>query len=809
MKLGALLIAVGLPSMACDSTPRSKGLLDGSADGYVYATAPVAGAIVHAFAVGPDGVKGNELGQSDPTTPDGHFRVSLGIYQGPVEFIAQTPPGPAPTYTEPTGEAVTWAAGDELHGFFVTGDAGTRRFGIIAGEQVSVVVTPMSDWAISYARGRLDHQMSPNVNDALEKAVDLFVQHVGYPFWSTVPADLTASQMRAVDDAAVAGAELGGFSLLSQNMASEIGASGIGTMRLIDLLRRDARGGQRPMAAHDTPQLDGYDIHGQLSLGTCPIPASTGGCRYSPLSSRTLRLQWKESIQEFLSPTTASAAMLNHSGIEAAALRDILGNISANSDELFPDPGDRSDDFAPPAVTVVATTMTDETNMTAEISGSGVGTVEYPLPNTMPVSFDGVNVPTFSKYATRYVVGSPNLPEFHFSVLDNQTTPESIHVTAHIFLEDQGQFVDVGSQDVRFVQGAGFNRSVTVTWSISDGDGGLSPIVGLRSGHYRLDVHAFDEALNETVRSVEWQQTILPPPVRQRNLVDPSDLYTSGACACGDPACPEHYILSRASEQCLASQALGAGFVPISVGDDLGSLIEGGAALDNPNPVPVRVRFRGTVIANWRRATVWAHPVVPAGLGAMESCANPGANESNCYDATAAPTTEVVLAGQTSSDLFSGVNVIATSEALSHCPTCAADEWEIPPMTSVSIQVMGRPFSFVLPGAQQLSAGNLSNVTGQPGPFWRECSQVTCVPQGSPNCNITCTATIFHRALHYLTRVHLETVPTISVDARPSAPPGGVVSDAESSVLARGTAQPFVYDLVRWWTAQDPYPLPF
>jgi hypothetical protein len=193
----------------------------------------------------------------------------------------------------------------------------------------------------------------------------------------------------------------------------------------------------------------------------------------------------------------------------------------------------------------------------------------------------------------------------------------------------------------------------------------------------------------------------------------------------------------------------------------------------------------------------------------VQSCADSDANPANCYDATQAPTTEALLSGQTSGDLFTGISVLTQSGPLGHCPACALDEWQIPPMTSVSVQVLGRPFSFVFPNAQQVSAGTLTNVTGQLGTLWRECTQSTCVPLGSPNCNIMCTASTYHRAVQYVTRVHLETVPNIFVDARPSAPFAPGVSDTEAPVAARGTAQPFLYDLSRWWTTQDPYPLVF
>jgi hypothetical protein len=224
------------------------------------------------------------------------------------------------------------------------------------------------------------------------------------------------------------------------------------------------------------------------------------------------------------------------------------------------------------------------------VTVQGIGDVTYEL-RTQPVSLDGSAGTHFAKFSTRYTPTSPNLPEWRFLIGDDQTSADGLDVEAHLFLTDGDQRLDVGAAPVSFSNGAGYNRAVVITWSSSAGDGGLSPAVGLRSGHYTLEVHAFDDELNEAVRTVEWDQTVLPPPIRQRQ--DPN--YQPWGCdPCRDDRCAEHYLLSTPIAMCLGQLAGGASTAIAGAGLRDGRLLAGAASVDNPNDIGVRFRLRPT-----------------------------------------------------------------------------------------------------------------------------------------------------------------------------------------------------------------------
>ena len=99
----ALVLAIG----GCGDAESQTGRVAGTLDGFVYATAPVSGAVVTAYRVDPmTGRQAAQVAQSEPTTPDGHFHLELGPYYGPLLVVARAA---GASYTEPaTGLQVQW-----------------------------------------------------------------------------------------------------------------------------------------------------------------------------------------------------------------------------------------------------------------------------------------------------------------------------------------------------------------------------------------------------------------------------------------------------------------------------------------------------------------------------------------------------------------------------------------------------------------------------------------------------------------------------------------------------------------------------
>jgi hypothetical protein len=189
----------------------------------------------------------------------------------------------------------------------------------------------------------------------------------------------------------------------------------------------------------------------------------------------------------------------------------------------------------------------------------------------------------------------------------------------------------------------------------------------------------------------------------------------------------------------------------------------------------------------------------------MQSCNDEDANPADCYTA---PAPDNLLVHQGSGELFSGVDVYAVPAMtlVSECMTCAPDEYEIAPQSTIAVIARTEPYGFVLLGAQQVTVGNLANVTGTMGPLWSACTQLSCTPPGSSNCR--CSSRTFYRALEYLARARVDVAANVSASARPSAPPAPF-GDTATALAAPGGTAVIDYNPTRWSTTENPsqYPL--
>lgn len=444
-------------------------------------------------------------------------------------------------------------------------------------------------------------------------------------------------------------------------------------------------------------------------------------------------------------------------------------------------------DATPPSVTVVANSLQNESALTASIAGTGLGTVTYG--GTMPtVALVPSPVPSFSKFASRYGPAAPNLPVWRFQVGDNRSTPDKVALQARLLRQAGGSFTVVREWvAVPAVAGAGYNRQQAIS---SD----LASDVAVKSGTYRLEYAATDELGNvSAVASVDWVQTLRPPPVRQR---------AGSACSGTDTQCPSYYGLDGSHNN--ASVAIRGGSLPEN------KLKIANAFIDNPNAVPVRVRLTGTPGGTYSRSHVYQHPILelhdstfdyPAGCMAKPKTVPSG----GCF--TPGSTMPVTTSGTPA--LATTYKVTLGTVALLPCADCTANEFEIPPSQTITVWVMSGPMSFLQAGfgGDVLENGPIGvDVAYAPDPLpattglleetWAKCDSAGASESTFSTCWGAWTT---RREAHLLTSITVTPSFTVSLTSRPA-------SSADVLSPATGTGvSGLVYAVSPWSTRETGY----
>jgi hypothetical protein len=413
-----------------------------------------------------------------------------------------------------------------------------------------------------------------------------------------------------------------------------------------------------------------------------------------------------------------------------------------------------------PTVTVVSNQVQNEAGMTATVvdGASSWGSVTYGPYVSVAVNLAPTGVPSFTKYASRYTAAGPNLPEWHFDVADNHTPAVGVILRGRISRQVGASFVALTSWlTATTVTGAGYNRSLTLSSAVHEDIGELG-------GTYLLEYYADDTYANlSATASVDWNQTVLAPPVRQR---------LGGPCAASsDTQCAQHYGLSNS--YCVGATCYGANTAATAIA---GSGLPGGKLriangyIDNPTSVPVRVKLAASSPTTYTRGLVWTHPQTANPGGVVLGCNNGIGDQlldGTCYAPGTA--TESLTTGASAGDIFAGVEVtLFGGGALSTCSGCSAYEYEIPATSTAIIWVQSNPLSFLLPttATEIVTVGTTSlNVTGTIRDEWLDCIASINPPDEPPYC----TDQVKKRAVNYLTRVTVNPTTTVSLQSRPAS----------------------------------------
>src|SRR5262249_21983356 len=134
--------------------------------------------------------------------------------------------------------------------------------------------------------------------------------------------------------------------------------------------------------------------------------------------------------------------------------------------------------------------------------------------------------------------------------------------------------------------GSGYNRGLAISSA-------LHPDVAIVGGSYTLEYRAADALGNATpvdcvhaIGCVTWTQTILPPPVRQRQ---------GDADVCADAAIPTGHVLGPGGPSPSLNNTASANLN----GPDDRKIAEG--YIDNPGPMPVQVVISASAPSYVRR----------------------------------------------------------------------------------------------------------------------------------------------------------------------------------------------------------------
>jgi hypothetical protein len=457
--------------------------------------------------------------------------------------------------------------------------------------------------------------------------------------------------------------------------------------------------------------------------------------------------QWNGGAQE---PLTVSATGKWSLGLSLAAgentlvvrIVDRAGNQGSAS-------GTYNRDATPPTVQVIDSSFSDDTSVTATVveTGSAWGGASYSGVSA-PVLLQATGVPAFTKHAELYVPAPTfgALPRWRFLVGDNRSPASALKLWARLSRRTGTTSYTLLKDD--FIVGSptgvsGYNHEQLI-------HGGLHADVQLLSGRFRLEVFAEDELQNRSaVKAVEWDQTVKPPPVRQRFV-------PNGNCSAADVDCVLRYS-PRANN--MASLLNGSGQFTIARG-----------YIDNPSALPVRVRLTTSAQTNYRVATVWQIPITQDPTSAATgTCDTRGLRDrlttGACY--TRPSVAEVRDATDRSAgDLYAGLRV----EGALACGDCAAGEILLAPRSTATVHVLSNKWSFLYPGtASEVSetpqGESTLQVTGLKDVEWISCEDTRTDPDTG---TLTCSRSAKRRSLHFITAAQVRTDTRVSLESRTS-----------------------------------------
>lgn len=464
---------------------------------------------------------------------------------------------------------------------------------------------------------------------------------------------------------------------------------------------------------------------------------------------------------------------------------DQAGNVGA-------DQATYNRDATPPTVVVVATSFRDDnlTGMTPTVAtltpatGEATGVI-YANGNPREL----VNGLVFTRFASDYGPTSASLPTWRFDVNDNHTAPSNVVLEVRL-LRAGSLMVDWSAASA--VVGAGFNRERVL-------HSGYHADLARISGTYTLEYRAKDEFGNtSSVGTLTWTQTLRPPPVRQRAGTTP--------CAASDPSCPSFYNLDNTLTNTSVAIKGGAGLPD-------GKLWVGQGFVDNPNDVPVRVKFNPSATAQWRRGSVYKHPQIADPSGIVTGCPLDGNPDTGIPDQlpngmcfTPGSQTEVTTSLTSAGALTTDVLVVndATNAVVPVCSGCAADEREIPAKTTVRVYVRANPFGFVwtpsLMDIMSLGMGSsvITNVTGLAGTEWLDCVQVNMMLD-------TCANQVRKKETQILTRIQVVPTARTTIDTKPASSSENF-NTWTMAVPGEGTGANFGYFNFEWKTNETGFP---
>lgn len=744
---------------ACSSRPADVGTVNATLDGRVFATGPVAGVVVSAYALNlDDGSPGDLVAASTPTDESGAYHVDLGSFHGPLLLVAR---GVLGSFTEPaTGVVAHFDSATEFRAAFVARtSAGELRYELESGEAATAIVGPWSEWTVACAAGRLAGRRDATYAEALGHAALMFRDHLELDGWAVAPIELAGDPVGAWNEGVQAGVLLAGLSELATEMAtgSGLSAAGLGSLALVAAVQDDLADGV----------LDGKGSSGPIVLGSCP-----GVCALGPA---TLRGDLRDAAEAFL------ASSANASGIAAADATAFLGRIATRASDLWPA-------FSKPVVTLVASTFEDDSGVTAEVVGERAGVLRY-SGSGQPITFAPGISPSFEKFVTRYDENSPNLPELHFVVGENEAGSDTTLLAARLLREQDGGDVLVVTDwsPVPVAQGNGYNRALILSSA-------LASDLAFVGGTYHLEFRATDAARNQSpvdcahgIGCVTWTQTLLPPPLRQRAGTDGD--------ACADAAIPTGHTLG------------GSGPCPALVHTASANLLGpenrkiGEGLIDNPNSMPVTVAIEASAPTVIRRGLRFLNVAMGSAPSVVRSCDRTGLSPvtpSGRCALVQADTAEYETDEILDRDLLS--TIVVEGAVTLGADTEGRPIVQLAPYSTATVWLESSPWTFLMSSSPTDFAtfGSIGSVTGFVGGDWLRCTQTATGGFGEDG--PYCTAQVMMRELTELTRASVQPASSVTLLSRPTD------SSDPSFAPATGTnVSGFSYAHFDWDTVADGY----
>jgi hypothetical protein len=280
---------------------------------------------------------------------------------------------------------------------------------------------------------------------------------------------------------------------------------------------------------------------------------------------------------------------------------------------------------------------------------------------------------------------------------------------------------------------------------------GVHPDIALLSGAYTLEFRATDELGNATTApSVQWNQEILPPPLRQRAALDQTPC---------DPRIPTGHTLNN-SGACAALYYTASA----NLNGTAGTLRIAKGYIDNPNTTPVQVIPHATAPTFIRRGLLFVN--VKTGEQAPRRECDPGGIQDQTSNGTCfTPTPNSAEYGTDEvldRDLAVAVEVSGASFIGYHE---GSEVYEIPARSTATVYVISDRLRFLMDGtsADYAEVGPLVNITADLGIGWLRCIDIIEF-EGER----TCRRQAVMKEVTQLTRVAVRPSSSVSLTARPT-----------------------------------------